>query len=306
MPRKQKQNQTQKQTVIVNISEPRKRKRGGRRRKTAPRDGVSSMQRDLPPPVIYQSTYSIPYPVQAPPPIQAPVRERGFLTDVGQVGTEGRVEILDQLTKKEQQSEMITPVPSQIGAFRDTEAFSRAAKDYWTGKQADVSAMAAPPAQPEVVKTDDLSNLVMKVSRKEELFKQKMEMPEIQTRMEQVMVKGFPESGLTQTQKSIADQIPVDREALTVEQQYEAPKKQKKQKAPQQTPEYGAEAVVAKPAKPPRIPRPVREGPPAKGTVAYYKNQYKELTGREYVSQKGEKKQDLINAVKFEMTTTKA
>lgn len=151
MVRKQRQKQSQKQTVIVNISEKRKR-RPSKRKRSAPRDAVSmtQMQQSLPPPVIYQSSYSIPYPVYkdsvANPAVSPAVGSSvsPALVDVGQVGTEGRVEILERPTKKEQQSEFITPVasasfPSQLSAFKDTEAQAQAISRAFTKVQADMS-----------------------------------------------------------------------------------------------------------------------------------------------------------------------
>lgn len=311
MPRRQKQRQSQKQTVIVNISEPRKKKRSGRRRKSVPRDGVSSMQQALPPPVIYQSSYSIPYPVQAPPPIQAPVKERGFLTDVGQVGTEGPVEIIDVKTKKEQLSELTSPVQSQIAGLRDTEEFNRAIKDYWTGKQADysnkpVASMPAPPSQPMMQKTDDLSKLREKVSQKMDLLNQQREAYE-QINVGIEPVKVFDDYPMTQKQKPIDEQISpaTDREGPTPVAKYEPPVPEKKKKAkadaPEMTPVIGAE----KKSRIPRMKRPVALG---NKPIEYLQNEYKQLTGKDFVFPKGvrSKKPALISAIEYERTTTKA
>jgi len=222
MPRRQKQKQTQKQTVIVNIREPKK-KRSTRRRKSAPRDGVSSMQQALPPPVIYQSTYSIPYPVQAPPPIQVPMKVRDFI-DVGQVGTEGAVEILDVPTKKEQQSEMTTPVPSQMAGFADTERIARESQKAFAQVQKERIKMEAPQSQVKVEKVDDLAILRAKVAEKEAGFKQmakpQMEIPQI--------VKGFTEYPVEKL--PIEKQIPVDREAMTAPSRYKEVTKQRGEK----------------------------------------------------------------------------
>lgn len=128
MPRKvkqkQRQRQTQKQTVIVKLEQPKKIKRERRKRvKKDLQEGEDDYQkynpyfRQLPPPTIIQSFPQVPAqaPVQVPlfnPPqqmqfINAPPRQIPFLEDIGLVGTS---EILDQPTKEEQLTEMITPV----------------------------------------------------------------------------------------------------------------------------------------------------------------------------------------------------
>jgi hypothetical protein len=137
MPRKvkqkQRQRQTQKQTVIVKLEQPKKVKRERRKRvKKVLQEGEDDFQkynpyfRQLPPPTIIQTTLpsvqsfpqQVPVPVPVPsfnPPqqmqfINAPPRQIPFLEDIGLVGTS---EILDEPTKEEQLSEMITPIPAE-------------------------------------------------------------------------------------------------------------------------------------------------------------------------------------------------
>jgi hypothetical protein len=97
---RQSQKQNVKQTVIVRLDGEKKKKRKYRRRpRREPSDGVSSMERALPPPVIYQAS-AVPYPVFREAPKvrtinEEPGRRQGFLEDIGQVGTEGAVQILE-------------------------------------------------------------------------------------------------------------------------------------------------------------------------------------------------------------------
>ena len=116
---------TNVQTVVVKVGdEPRKRKRAPRRRRRAPAESDAIPMRQLPP-VVYQvpaqttgyvNQPPIMRPEPAPVPITArePVRIRApILEDIGIVGTEGRgVEIIDVPTKKEQLSELMTPIRS--------------------------------------------------------------------------------------------------------------------------------------------------------------------------------------------------
>lgn len=96
---RQSQKQNVKQTVIVRLDGEKKKKRKYRRRpRREPSDGVSSMERALPPPVIYQAS-AVPYPVFREAPKVRTINEepvqKGFLEDIGQVGTEGAVQILE-------------------------------------------------------------------------------------------------------------------------------------------------------------------------------------------------------------------
>lgn len=96
---KQSQKQNVKQTVIIRLDkEGKKVKRRSKRPRREPTEGVSTMERALPPPVIYQTSYTPPYPVFREAPKVRTINEepnpKGFLEDIGQVGTEGAVEIL--------------------------------------------------------------------------------------------------------------------------------------------------------------------------------------------------------------------
>jgi len=124
MPRKvkqtQKQKQKQKQTVIVNIEQPKakpRKKRAPRRKpqevemyREFPRTVYPTPQLtiygDMMPPTqpsTQPSTRSIIEPTQ-------PTNRMPILEDIGNVGTEGPVQIIDVPTKKEQLAELMTPV----------------------------------------------------------------------------------------------------------------------------------------------------------------------------------------------------
>jgi hypothetical protein len=130
-----KQRQEQTQNISIKIGELPKKK--PRRR---PRKGPSAPGREAPlrqlPPVVYQTlpqlvSYNAPQTTITAPPkpatsIVAPVKAKTtILEDVGMVGTEGPVEILDVPTKRETLKELITPVdiprrqvdPVQSGPF---------------------------------------------------------------------------------------------------------------------------------------------------------------------------------------------
>ncbi len=115
-----KQRQEQTQNISIKIGELPKKK--PRRR---PRKGPSAPGREAPlrqlPPVVYQTlpqlvSYNAPQTTITAPPkpatsIVAPVKAKTtILEDVGMVGTEGPVEILDVPTKRETLKELITPV----------------------------------------------------------------------------------------------------------------------------------------------------------------------------------------------------
>jgi len=141
---KQKQSQNVKQTVIIRLDKEGKRK-VVKRRKRMPKketEGESTMYRRLPAPVSYQSSYAIPYPVFKEPPKVATVapepKVTPFLEDIGQVGTEGSVAILDQPTKKEQLGEMLVPVNREkdlSNQAAEAEQMAKDAKKYWQKKQ---------------------------------------------------------------------------------------------------------------------------------------------------------------------------
>jgi len=96
----QKQAQNVKQTVIIKLDKEGKRKKVKRRKpRREPSDGVSTFERALPPPVIYQGSYPVPFPIFREAPKVKTINEepvpKGFLEDIGQVGTEGAVQILE-------------------------------------------------------------------------------------------------------------------------------------------------------------------------------------------------------------------
>jgi len=123
---KQKQIQNVKQTVIVKLDSKGQRIKRRRRRQQYG-GGGSSMQQSSPPVVVYQTGDPYSYrqapaqeaaaPLVAAPAVAPAVNMPVQFQDVG-VGTEGFVTILDRPTKREQQSEFITPVSSNREAER--------------------------------------------------------------------------------------------------------------------------------------------------------------------------------------------
>jgi hypothetical protein len=134
----EKQKQTQKQEniqqVVVKLDGERRKRRRAKKRQTKMLFD-ERYYRQLPAPVIYQSTTTIPQlvPAYGPPsspsplfnpPISAPsikpdIVDRPFLEDLGIVGTEGPVEIMDLPTRTETLEELITPVsppPLELGS----------------------------------------------------------------------------------------------------------------------------------------------------------------------------------------------
>jgi hypothetical protein len=127
---KQKQKQSQKQNVVQKVvvkldSSGQKIKVKRKRRVKKQPESEQSMlfderyYRQLPAPVVYQSTTQVPLivpgqgtfnPPQQTQMINQPVPVRPFLEDLGLIGTEGPVEILDIPTRKEQQEGFMTPV----------------------------------------------------------------------------------------------------------------------------------------------------------------------------------------------------
>jgi len=129
---KQKQKQSQQQFVNVNINQATEKRRAPRSRKQQPSAvdiaALEYLQPRQMPTVIYQTGYGSP-PVQSgfsfPNPVRPsladiiPQPKQSTLEDIGQVGTEGRVEILDQPTKKEQLAELIEPVSAPMDMFNE-------------------------------------------------------------------------------------------------------------------------------------------------------------------------------------------
>ena len=126
--RTQKQKQTQKQIVNIRLGEtPKKRRRQRRRRMPTLADAVASdylQPQQLAPTIILQTGQGPPIGgTSAIPNTRIPAFSQMLmgsrtpaLEDIGQIGTEGRVEILERLTKKEQLGELIEPV-SQIPGY---------------------------------------------------------------------------------------------------------------------------------------------------------------------------------------------
>jgi hypothetical protein len=110
---KQRQKQTQKQSlnVIVNIPE----KKATKRKKRTSQTKVNVVDyKAFPPQIIYPSVPLTMY-SQAPQPeamgiMSKPPAPRTILEDIGTIGTEGRVEILDRPTRRESLEELISPV----------------------------------------------------------------------------------------------------------------------------------------------------------------------------------------------------
>lgn len=116
------------QTVVVKVGETKKRKRAPRKPKRKVDAPYDVPMRQLPP-VVYQipeirrdnyvpsifreSQMPTSIMVKEPTKIKQPILE-----DIGQVGTEGRVEILDLPTRKETMAELITPVSSNVSILQ--------------------------------------------------------------------------------------------------------------------------------------------------------------------------------------------
>lgn len=111
------------QTVVVKVGDTKKKRRAPRRRRP-PAESDAIPMRQLPP-VVYQvpaqtTGYVNQPPIMRPEPAPVPITQREpvrirapILEDIGIVGTEGRgVEIIDVPTKKEQLSELMTPIRS--------------------------------------------------------------------------------------------------------------------------------------------------------------------------------------------------
>jgi len=116
------------QTVVVKVGETKKRKRAPRKPRRKPDASYDVPMRQLPP-VVYQipeirRDNFVPSIFRASPmPTSIMVKEpakikQPILEDIGQVGTEGRVEILDLPTRKETMAELITPVSSNVSILQ--------------------------------------------------------------------------------------------------------------------------------------------------------------------------------------------
>jgi hypothetical protein len=143
---KQKQKQSQKQNVVQKVvvkldSSGQKIKVKRRRVKKQKEPEMlfdERYYRQLPAPVVYQSTTQVPLivPSQGPafnPPPQAqminqPTPIRPFLEDLGMIGTEGPVEILDIPTKAEQLEDFITPTALKIYSDEFSKSLDEKAK----------------------------------------------------------------------------------------------------------------------------------------------------------------------------------
>jgi len=165
---KQKQTQNVKQTVIIRLDKEGKRK-AVKRRKRMPKkeqEGASSMQRSLPAAVTYQSSYAIPYPVFKEAPkvgtIVPEAKVTPILEDIGQVGTEGRVTILDKPTKKEQLGEMLVPVDREkdlSNQFLENEQMLKDTKNFWQKTQEEFNKPAREPNNVEK-NLNELANIL--------------------------------------------------------------------------------------------------------------------------------------------------
>jgi len=145
---KQKQKQSQKQNVVQKVvvrldSQGQKIKVKRRRVKKQKEPEMlfdERYYRQLPAPVVYQSTTQVPLivpsqtpaPVFNPPPqaqmINQPMPSRPFLEDIGFIGTEGPVEILDIPTKAEQLQDFITPTALKIYSDELSKSLDEKAK----------------------------------------------------------------------------------------------------------------------------------------------------------------------------------
>jgi len=153
---KQKQTQNVKQTVIIRLDKEGKRIMKKRKRpRKQPSDGVSSMERALPPPVIYQGSYPVQInppptpnlPLQAAPTIRNIAPPQTEMQDVG-VGTEGFVTILDVPTKREQLENLITPVSKEEPSFQYDYPVKPIPSDFFSKKIAELRAMKEPMTPP--------------------------------------------------------------------------------------------------------------------------------------------------------------
>jgi hypothetical protein len=112
---KQKQRQSQSVKVVVNLAEKRKRKR--RPKKKASPEAELVNYKAFPPQIIYPTAplvFSQPPP--APVSLARSIDEKvkpppSMLEDIGNIGTEGNVEILDLPTRSETLAELETPIP---------------------------------------------------------------------------------------------------------------------------------------------------------------------------------------------------
>jgi len=119
----QTEKQEQRQNISIRIGElPTKKPRRRRPRKGPTAPGREAPIRQLPP-IVYQTLPQLTYygkpnemgmltaePERATSIVEPKKTRTSILEDIGQVGTEGRVEILDVPTKRETLAELITPV----------------------------------------------------------------------------------------------------------------------------------------------------------------------------------------------------
>jgi hypothetical protein len=127
--RSQKQRQSQKQVVNIRLDAPKRKRSRRQRRRRMPTlaDAVASdylQPQQLAPTIILQTGQGPPIGgTSAIPNTRTPAFSQMLmgsrtpaLEDIGQIGTEGRVEILERPTKREQLGELIEPV-SQIPTY---------------------------------------------------------------------------------------------------------------------------------------------------------------------------------------------
>jgi hypothetical protein len=114
---KQKQRQSQNVKVIVNLAEKRKRKRRAKKKASPEAQSEVVNFKAFPPQIVYPTAplvFSQPPP--APVSLARSIDEKvkpptSMLEDIGNVGTEGNVEILDLPTRRETLAELQTPIP---------------------------------------------------------------------------------------------------------------------------------------------------------------------------------------------------
>lgn len=116
---KQKQKQVVSQKVIVNIPESKPKRT---RRKRKPKQEPSEYARGIQPNLVAYQSYVIPQPPPSTPNEPETFRKTGVVDkkativpeDIGQVGTEGRVEIITKPEKSEQMADLLSLVPPQF------------------------------------------------------------------------------------------------------------------------------------------------------------------------------------------------
>jgi hypothetical protein len=114
---KQKQRQSQSVKVVVNLAEKRKRKRRAKKKASPEAQPELVNYKAFPPQIVYPTAplvFSQPPP--APISLARSIDEKvkpppSMLEDIGNIGTEGNVEILDLPTRSETLAELQTPIP---------------------------------------------------------------------------------------------------------------------------------------------------------------------------------------------------